>query len=106
MAPMDKNVAFIRGWVDCGAHEATADIFVYNAAGDLLNEPPPVQPARVQSGSSGVFLVAARDVPKAFRVVAENVRFSGDLAAALKAEVGNFDPTQDIVHINPVTTLV
>ena len=106
MTAIDNDKIFVRGWVDCGTHDATANIFVYNAAGELLNAPPPVQPALVQSGPSGAFLVAVTDVPNAFRVVAEIARCSDDLVAELKAEVRNFDPTRDIIHINPVTTLL
>ncbi|UCF05215.1 MAG: hypothetical protein JSV33_15055 [bacterium] len=106
MTKIDNDKVFVRGWIDCGSQDAIADIFVYNAAGELLNAQPPVQSAPVRSNPSGAFLVAVMDVPGTLRIVAENAKCSDDLLTELKTEVRNFDPTRDIIHINPVTTLL
>jgi hypothetical protein len=126
------SVEYVLGWIDCGElsaeasnYSSGADIFIYDAEGALLNDAS----IAVRSNPSGSFVVPISDVPDTFSVVAENA-WCVDAEAAqfksngqsfkaapatstkpyfvgqLKAEIRDYDPEDDILYINPVTTLL
>ena len=77
---------------------------MYSDLDESLNTQPLMQPIFVQSYPSGAFLVAINEIPDVLRILV-HVKCSDELIADLKCEVRNFNPTHDIIYINPVSTL-
>lgn len=101
-----SGAEYVRGWVECGGPVADVEIGVYDETGRLLNLTFPLQDSPLYTGPSGVFAVAVQNLPDHFRIKAIGGFYGDNMFSQMEADIWYFDPEQDLVHINPVTTLL
>jgi len=101
----DPEIGTIRGMVVLEEPVANADVDIIPSPFGNPNLMAPI--ATVQTGDMGAFLYLDSYVPQNFRIQVENGRY-GDrqLEGRLIADVRNFNPETDVVHVNLVTTLL